>query len=326
MCSKRNSPYAEIVRMEIFLGIDGGGTKTRCAVGDRTSVLAEASSGGSNVVRVGEGRARSALHSAIQEACDAAEVRAGDVERACIGVAGAGRPEIRDAVKKLVAEILTCEIEVVGDMEIAMQAAFGEGPGLIVIAGTGSIAYGRNAAAETARAGGRGFAISDEGSGHWIGRAAIATSLRAVDDGENPALLAEILKALKLDTVDQLVLAANATPPPDFSSLMPAVVRAAESDDGRARQLLIRAGNELAALGSTILRRLFHHDDRLQVAMCGGVFVNSALVRDTFSRSLQAANGKVEIQPHVVQPVEGALQLARAGGRPKSTKPGVTTR
>ncbi len=323
MCSKGTRPYAEIVEMEIFLGIDGGGTKTCCAVGDRISVLAQASSGGSNVVRVGEDRARSALHSAIQEACAAAKASPTDVKRACIGVAGAGRPEIRDVVKKLAAEILSCEIDVVGDMEIAMQAAFGRGPGLIVIAGTGSIAYGRNAAGETARAGGRGFAISDEGSGHWIGRTATASALRAVDDGGNPGLLTEILKALKLETVDQLVLAGNATPPPDFSSLMPVVVRAAESGDALAREVLIRAGNELAALGSTILRRLFRNEDAVRTAMCGGVFVNSALVRDTFSSSLRGVNSKVEILPDVAQPVEGALQLARAGGKPKSAQSGV---
>src|SRR6185437_5615243 len=88
------------------------------------------------------------------------------------------RPEIQETVHGLLAEIISGEIEIVGDMEIALEAAFGDGAGVMVTAGTGSIAYGRNANGQTARAGGWGFAISDEGSGYWIGKTAVATAVR----------------------------------------------------------------------------------------------------------------------------------------------------
>jgi glucosamine kinase len=152
----------------IYLGIDGGGTKTVCAVGDKTRVLARATSGGSNVVRSGEAAARESLLSAIREACASAQVQASDVRRVCVGGAGAARPEVAEFVRRVVGEVVSCEVMVVGDMETTLYAAFEGGPGVIAIAGTGSIAYGRNAGGKTLRAGGWGFAISDEGSGQWI--------------------------------------------------------------------------------------------------------------------------------------------------------------
>ena len=115
-------------------------------------------------------------------------------------------------VRRLVSEFVSGEVAVVGDMVIAMEAAFGGGPGVIVIAGTGSIAYGRNSAGQTARAGGWGFAISDEGSGHWIGRSAVAACMRAFDEaGAESAggLLEGIMKSWGVTTREQLVVAAN---------------------------------------------------------------------------------------------------------------------
>src|ERR1700730_5382148 len=106
-------------------------------------------------------------------------------------------------------------MEVVGDIVITLEAAFGPGPGVIAIAGTGSIVYGRDANGQTARAGGWGFAISDEGSGPWAGRRAIAAILSAHDQGLETALSAMILQAWKLNTIDDLVQQANSTPPPD---------------------------------------------------------------------------------------------------------------
>ena len=115
---------------------------------------------------------------------------------------------------------------------------------MITIAGTGSIAYGRDARGHTARAGGWGLAISDEGSGQWIGRAAVSAVLGAKDAGQEPPLLATILGLWNLATLDQLVRHANASPAPDFSSLVPSVLAAAEAGNPLARNLLQRAGNE----------------------------------------------------------------------------------
>jgi glucosamine kinase len=307
-----------------YLGIDGGGSKTTCVVGDESSLLATVTAGGSNITRVGEAGAREALHQAIREACLAAKINPQQVLRACIGAAGAGRPEIASTVRKIVAEIIPGEIEVVGDMEIALEAAFGKGPGVIVIAGTGSIVFGRDAQGKVARAGGWGFAISDEGSAHWIGLAAVRAVVRAADEvGEDQAerdpswparrLFSELKTAWSLNSLPQLARAANASP--DFAVLFPAVLAAAEAGDAVARQVIADASRELAQLAGIVLRRLFSvQHSSVPMATAGGVFRHAAMVRELFYNEVRAANPNVVLNPEVVDPVQGALQMARKAG------------
>jgi glucosamine kinase len=312
-----------------YLGVDGGGSKTTCVVGDETSILATFTAGPSNITRVGEAGAREALHQAIWGACVAAQIAPQQVGRVCIGAAGAGRGEIASTVGKLVAEIIPCEIEIVGDMQIALAAAFGLGPGVMVIAGTGSIAYGRDARGKTARAGGWGFAISDEGSAHWIGRAAVSAVLRATDEsGDDQArrdqaelnrlspvsrLARELKTACGVDTLQQLASKANLHP--DFAALFPAVLVAAESGDVAARHVIAEAAKELAQLAGIVLRRLFPQDSSagsaVPMAIAGGVFRHAAKIRELFYNEVRAANPNVGLNPEVVDPVQGALQLAR---------------
>ncbi len=302
--------------MAIFLGIDAGGTKTTCVAGDEKSLLATATTGGSNVVRCGEAEARKELQAAIEKACVSAGVKLSDVARICVGIAGAARPAISSIVWAAISEKYGGAIEVVGDMVIAMEAAFGTEPGVIVIAGTGSIAYGRNAEGRTARAGGWGFAISDEGSGHWIGRKAISAVLQARDEDEAAArnLAEAILRTWQLKDLDELIRIANSTAA-DFPALCPVVFEAADSGDHIARAILQRAGEELARLAKIVIHRLYRDSDGVPVAMSGGVFRNSGLVRNAFHSSLRSEYPGVVIRPDVVDPVQGALQLARAGMR-----------
>ncbi|HEV2690316.1 MAG TPA: BadF/BadG/BcrA/BcrD ATPase family protein [Bryobacteraceae bacterium] len=299
----------------IFLGIDGGGSQTSCVIGDETSILGKGTAGGSNLIRVGEAQAREALATAIRQACTVANVNPAQINRACLGLAGAARPEICAVVRRLVSELVPGEIEVVGDMVIALEAAFGSGPGVIAIAGTGSIAYGRGPEGQTARAGGWGFAISDEGSGHWIGRAAVAAALRAHDEGENTRLLEDVMKSWRVESRERMVLLANASPPPDFSALLPAVLSASDTGDMVARTLLTQAGTELATLAKIVIRRLFPDADIVPVAMSGGVFRNCALVRQVFYNSLHSEYANASVIATVIEPVRGALELARKGAR-----------
>jgi glucosamine kinase len=296
----------------IFLGIDGGGTKTVCALGDGTRVLAMGEAGGSNIVRSGEPQARSSIHEAIRNACAAAELKESAIESACIGVAGAGRPEISDMVQRVTAEVLPCRVQVTGDMVIALAAAFGKGPGVIVIAGTGSIAYGRNSTGETARAGGWGFAISDEGSGQWIGRTAISRVLRLHDAGKESALASAILSDWQASSFDELVRAANAVPPPDFSRLFPVVLAAADAGEITAREVLSDAGAELARLAKLVVERISPGEEAtVPAAMAGGIFRQSALVRQSFYTGIRAAFPAIAVNPTVAEPVLGALELAK---------------
>ena len=195
---------------------------------------------------------------------------------------------------------------------------------MIAIAGTGSIAYGRDAAGHTARAGGWGFAISDEGSGHWIGRRAISAILNARDQGLETTLTSLVLQAWKLTSLDDLVQQANSTPPPDFPRLFPIVLRAADAADAIARDLLADAGAKLANLAAIVVRRLAPHAPptmlpvamlpvaMLPVAMTGSVFRQSPYVRQVFYNALQTSFPGIEVRQDLADPVEGALARARA--------------
>ena len=283
--------------------------------------------GGSNIVRLGETQAREALHNAIRQVCATAKISPYQIRAICIGAAGAARPEIAAQIRNILTELIpgnAPNIEVVGDTVIALEAAFGAGPGVIAIAGTGSIVYGRDAAGHTARAGGWGFAISDEGSGHWIGRRAISAVLTARDQGLETALTVMVLQAWKLSTIDELVRQANSTPPPDFSRLFPIVLRAADEADATARNLLADAGTRLAELAATVLRRLAPQATgaaalpvaifpvaMFPVAMTGSVFRQSSDVRQIFYNTLQKDFPGIEVRQELVDPVEGALARAR---------------
>lgn len=298
--------------MAIYLGIDGGGSKTACVIGNETAVLAGGTSGGSNILRVGEQAARDSIRAAIEQACATAKVSPDTVSKTCIGVAGAARPEIADRVRKIVAQVVSGTVRVVGDMEIALAATFGGGPGVVVISGTGSIAFGRNARNETARAGGWGFAVSDEGSGHWIGRSAVAAGFHALDAGRESTLLAAALKAWQCGSRDEFVIRLNASPVPDFSTLLPVVTECADRGDDLAREVLRLAGGELARLAGNVIRRIFVDSEPVPLGMAGGVFRNSSLVKDVFYNRVRADFAHVTVNPNVVEPVDGALALARS--------------
>jgi len=298
--------------MAFFLGIDGGGTRTSCLIGDEKSVLGSGCAGASNVLRIGKAAARTALVEVIRQACDAAKIDPAQISRTCVGVAGAARPEVAEVVHRIMAETVSGQIEILGDMVIALQAAFGSGPGIVVIAGTGSIACGRNRAGQLARAGGWGFAVSDEGSGHWIGRAAISAALRAADQSDEVSpLLQAIMKVWNVEHRDAMVMAANASPEPDFAALFPSVLATANAGEPAAASVLRRAGTELAALTKIVLGRLFSNADTVPVAMSGGVFANSALVREVFYNELRVQCPQVVVREKIAEPVRGALDLAR---------------
>ena len=300
--------------MTFYLGIDGGGTKTSCAVGDERNVLGAGVSAGCNVVRVGEERARAGIHDAVQRACSAANVSTAHIAQTCIGAAGISSPGVNALLRQFVVEVVPAPVTVVGDHDIAFEAAFGDQPGVIVIAGTGSVAFGRNARGQRVRAGGYGFAISDEGSGHWIGRKAVVQTLRALDRRETPLLHRLIIDALQIAPAE-LVKMPNAIPPPDFSRLCSVVVQAADDGDPVALPVLRQAGAELAELAGTVVGRLWSAEETVTVAMVGGVFKSSSIVREQFVISLRTQYTSASVQQTVADPILGALSLARNHSR-----------
>jgi glucosamine kinase len=296
--------------MPFFLGIDGGGTKTRCIVGDEKSQLGVGSSSSSKVQRVGEACARDALAAAVHESCVQAGISPRQIAWTCAGITGSARREIAGVMQDLMASIVGGEVEIVGDVEIAFQDAFAAGPGVIVIAGTGSIAYGRNAKPETARAGGWGYAISDEGSGHWIGVEAVRAALSERDCGQHSGLLKDLMAGLGARDFEDFIVRLNGNPPVDFAPLFPIVLAASDDGDSLASEILKRAGRELAGLAGIVIERLFGKQST-SVATHGGVFASSRIVREHFEQELKSRHPRAGLLDREIDPARGALERAR---------------
>jgi N-acetylglucosamine kinase-like BadF-type ATPase len=305
--------------MASFLGIDGGGSKTRCVVGDEHRVLGTALTSSCKIQRVGEDEARRALHTVVKEACDAAGVSANRIERACIGIAGITDTSVAEWVQRALGQVISAPVEVVSDVMIALEAAFGDAPGCIVVAGTGSIAVGRDEEGKLARTGGWGPSVSDEGSGYWIGRAAVAATLRAYDSGKNTALLPAIMDAWRVSNREEFTRMASTSPPPDFAQLFPRVLQVAEMGDATATEIIMRAGFELAEMAMVVIRQLWPDNQRVRVAVSGGVLQNSRMIRQVFASTLRCARPEAALTFGNIEAVMGALMLARKAKARKVT-------
>jgi N-acetylglucosamine kinase-like BadF-type ATPase len=180
----------------------------------------------------------------------------------------------------------------------------------MLIAGTGSIAFGRNERGETARAAGWGYPISDEGSGQWIGAEAVLAALHARDRGQSSELLNDLMEKLGASNFEDFIVLLNATPPVDFASLFPSVLAASDRGDEAATEVLTRAGRELSAITGTLIDRLFH-EQSVSVATHGGVFVSSAIVRKSFSQELKSRYQRAALLDREVDPARGAIERAR---------------
>src|SRR5438067_13003673 len=182
--------------MKYFLGVDGGASKTAALVIDESGKsLGSGVAGPSNHLRVGIENAARNIERAVNKALVAADVASREIQWAYCGIAGADHPAHRqEVVDSLNIFFPRGNFTVDNDARIALTGAIGFGLGVVVIAGTGSVAFGRNAAGEEARAGGWGPILGDEGSAYGIARAGLSAVLRA-HDGRGPSTrMTEILK------------------------------------------------------------------------------------------------------------------------------------
>jgi N-acetylglucosamine kinase-like BadF-type ATPase len=309
--------------MSLFLAIDAGGTKTQCLIADGERVLARAATGTVKLMRVSEQEATARLQAMLAEVAVAAGVSLGQVTRTCFGLAGVSGPAVQAWARRTVTAVVAGELILCGDEEIALDAAFAGGPGILVIAGTGSNAIGRSASGEHFGAGGWGPVLGDEGSGYWIGRESIRAALRAQErtgvGGVSSCLLREIERHWELNSVAELVAMANqrtfsgGASPPDFAALAPVVARCAERGDALAAGILERAGEELAELVSVVFHKMHAGPTEIGVAFTGSVLAQIATVRGAMVARLAVAVPSARVRDAAVDPLDGALWQARHG-------------
>lgn len=292
----------------ILVGADVGGTKTAVAVGDGSQVLARATGEGA-AMRPGRALASAGIIAeVVRRALAAARLTMGDL--LVVGAAGAGRsPEKDELAAALRGEGVATRVVVTTDIEIALAAAFGDGPGIVVSAGTGSVAVGRGADGRTERIGGYGWQMGDEGSGYAIGRAALGTVSRA-HDGRGPAtaLQQRILEASRCADFDALVRWAASASPAEVAGLAPAVLHVAAQGDVVAQGIADYAARELSQL-ALCLRPKLAGDAPIPVVLTGGLLESSDLLRRLVMQQL-AGEPAVRAQEQPVDAALGALALA----------------
>jgi N-acetylglucosamine kinase-like BadF-type ATPase len=294
------------------LGIDAGGTKTICQLADdRGVILAEVRAPGANLQASGELHVEKVLHDAMEEAIGDRPIVPAAI---CLGIAGVDRADDETVVRGIMKRIgYKARVLVVNDALVALEAGAPGEPGVVIVSGTGSIAYGRNSAGEAARAGGWGYVLGDEGSGYWIGRAALRAVLREADHrGPKTALTRLLLHHFGVAQAQSLIheVYHSNLKPHAIGALARCVQAAHAAGDAVAAGILAGAAHELEACGVSVARRLRLGDDPFRFILSGGIFRAVPWLRQELERRLPMAIPSSTVQLLEREPAAGAVALA----------------
>jgi N-acetylglucosamine kinase-like BadF-type ATPase len=312
----RNSPVH-------VLGIDAGGTKTVCLLADADGrVLSEVRSSGANLQAVGELEVEKVLHDVMERALGDRPVRPDVIG---LGIAGVDREGDAAAIRSIMRRIgYQAKVVIANDALIALVAAINHDPGVVVIAGTGSIAYGRNAQDEAARAGGWGYVLGDEGSGYWIGRHALRAVVRQADGRGRPTRLTPyVLEHFGVARPQELVreIYHRNLRPSSIAAVSRTVQRAADEGDEVALSILTVGARELAGSAASVVRQLSLADSEFAFVLAGGTL--RAVPR--LAADLEALLGELAPRAAIVrlerEPALGAVAIALAEARGEGRLP-----
>ncbi len=303
--------------MTLFLGVDGGQSSTRAVIGDESGRILATGEGGP-VEHVGAPQGRERVFRALQESAGGACRQLGrdltdtPFEAAFFGFTGA------DAGKRAIVEELihARQIGLSDDSVIALTGALGGEPGIVTIAGTGSISFGRNEAGETARAGGWGYLFGDEGSAFDLARQALRAALRFEEGwGPSTVLRRMLCEAVGLDDirlVQRKLYSAEFTRK-RIAALAPLVEEAARLQDPVACSILENAARDLAAITDVVRARLFQRKESATIAYVGGVF-RCAMLRSEFIGLVSSSGTNRVIAPRHDPAVGALIEAYRLAG------------
>ncbi|MDF2568724.1 MAG: N-acetylglucosamine kinase [Sporomusa sp.] len=307
-----NKAMSGVMLMQWIIGIDGGGTRTVGWAADlEGKILGRVENGSGNYHTTGLPNFTAVMAGVIDELAVGCNVKKTDLQVVSLGLAGVDRISDKQIILETLTQLgLPCQYLVNSDAKIAMVAGLGKAEGIILIAGTGSIAYGINKQGEIIRAGGWGHLASDEGSGYAIGHQALVRGIRSAEGRDKATiLLGMIMENLSLKSWDEMVGTINspAMSKAKVASLAQLVAAAAAQGDQVASEILMQAGNELASLVESVIIRGFSQRELVQVCIFGGVVSNIPLVRKQVEELLA---DKAIIVSSQSQPVAGAVSLA----------------
>jgi N-acetylglucosamine kinase-like BadF-type ATPase len=303
----------------LYVGIDGGGTRTRAVVaGEDLVVRGRGTTGPSNASRGALARVMEVIHEAFDDSLSAAGVGQAEIRGICCGIAGVEATGLRQRLQWGLEKIFGYgRIQVTSDARIALAGATDgpEGtPAIVLIAGTGAIAFGRNAKGEEARAGGWGPLLGDEGSGYAIAREGLMAVVRELD-GRGPATLlrTSVLSSEGVSSPAELLQKLHrADGSSEVAAFFSLVLDAARQGDEPSRQIFQRAGEELGLAVLTVVRKLGMEETHFPVATVGGVFAAGEMILDPIRSVLGPVAPAARIGPAAYPPEIGAVRIAIA--------------
>jgi N-acetylglucosamine kinase-like BadF-type ATPase len=297
----------------IHVGIDGGGTRSRALALDAAGRVRGRAEGPPALVRDGAVDAAADVVAALVREVARAAGASLPAARLVAGLAGAGRPGIRDAVRAAIMDRGVAQtVEVTSDAEVAYHDAFGLGPGILLVGGTGSMALGRAADGRTARAGGWGDRLGDEGSGWALGLGGLQAVARAADGrGIATELLPTLLAAVDLAAPADLIRWTAAATKAEVAALAPHVLATAAAGDPVAAGLADDAARDLAGAVDAVRRALEPWPEPPRVAVVGGLISDDGLLRERLERAL--GDLAVRFDAGTVVPVRGAALRSLEG-------------
>ena len=304
---------------QLFLGVDGGGTKTNVALMTRAkAVVAEGEGGPSNPLRVGVETAVANIAKAIDAACDIGGVSRDDIVAATLGLAGVRRQDIRERVRESFStRFRVRKTLVTTDADIALYGTTLGKAGLVVIAGTGSICIGVNDAGEKFIAGGWGPVAGDEGGGRGIAGEALHSVAKASDGrGELTKLSERAAEYFRASNVENLIGAIYA-PQMDNSRIAGfarLVVETAKDGDKIAVEILNEAGRELAAAAVAVIKKLGLSDREIPIGCVGSVFNAGKLLTGPMIEIIGKVAPKAYLTEPLMLPSHAAALMAMKNG------------
>jgi N-acetylglucosamine kinase-like BadF-type ATPase len=299
--------------MRYFLGFDGGGTKTECVLmNSADQVLARTYAGPSNPFRIGIESAARAVDEAASLALEDAGVSRAVIVAIGAGLAGTAAPDLKEGMRAALRDAFPgAAITVLTDLEAALAAA-GEGPAIVLVAGTGSAAIGRNAQNEIFRAGGYGPHASDQGSAFDIGRQAVAAAMRErQESGSDSALGRKILLQLGFDDWSALQRRAETSPDAVYPKVFPVVSAAADAGDPVACKILLDSANHLSELVAEVAAYLALREKSFSLVKTGGMFGRSSFLTAQLDASLKQLVPLARSAELRISPAEAAALAAK---------------
>ena len=302
--------------MKYLIGFDCGATKTDCALADiNGNILYTTTGGAANYLVTGTAGTSKIILSLLNNCIKKINADYSKIENIVIGAAGAGRREDADKLENSLYKIFSADgiklksLKVVSDAQIALQGAFPTEAGCILIAGTGSIIYGKDEKGTIYRAGGFGRLLGDEGSGYSIGRKGLQAAAKHFDGrGDETFIVKLIEEKYSIKTSDELITKVY-NKNFDIASIAEVVIIAAENEDLIAHHILHEESEELIHHISTMTKKVDTID--LRVSFAGSLISNNNIYSDMLREKIKTSLPSVKIVAPKHSPIEGAILLAK---------------